>query len=80
MKAETVKKTAGFFLKFLIAGAIIAYMLRDYKNLAAAFRGFDMRYLLPAMFFYGAHMAVCAWRWRRLAASWPMWSSTSTKH
>jgi len=68
MKAESVKKFAVFSLKILIAGAIIGYMLRDYENLAASFRGFDMKYLLPAMVCYGAHMAVCAWRWRRLAA------------
>ena len=64
---KRLRQLAGFILKFALAGGIIAYMLRDPHEIVDGFRTFDLRWLLPAMVAYGAHMVVCAWRWRRLA-------------
>ena len=64
---KKVRSILGFVLKFALAGGIIAYMLRDPHEIIEGFRAFDLRWLLPAMMSYGAHMVVCAWRWRRLA-------------
>ena len=61
------KKTLGFLFKILLAAGIIAFLLRDPKEIFACFRHFDFRYLAPAMLCYGAHIMVCAWRWRSLA-------------
>jgi len=62
-----LKKYLGFVLKLLIAAGIVAFLLRDPKKIIACFRGFDLRYLAPAMLFYVSHVFVCAWRWRELA-------------
>ena len=64
---KKIRSVLGFLLKFALAGGIIAYMLRDPHEIVDGFRTFDLRWLLPAMVAYGAHMVVCAWRWRRLA-------------
>ena len=61
------KKNLGFVFKILLAVGIIAFLLRDPKEIVACFRHFDFRYLVPAMLCYGAHIIVCAWRWRSLA-------------
>jgi len=65
--SKKIRQLLGFFLKFALAGGIIAYMLRDPAGIVEGFRAFDLRYLIPAMAAYGSHMVVCAWRWRRLA-------------
>ena len=61
------KKYLGFTLKLLLAAGIIAFLFRDPRKIIDCFRHFDLRYLAPAMLFYGAHIFVCAWRWRELA-------------
>ena len=65
--ASPFKKYLGFVLKILLAVGIIAFLFRDPKKIIDCFRHFDLRYLAPAMLFYGAHIFVCAWRWRELA-------------
>ena len=62
-----LKKNLGFAFKILLAIGIIAFLLRDPKEIVACFKHFDFRYLAPAMLCYGAHIIVCAWRWRSLA-------------
>jgi len=62
-----LKKYLGFILKLLLAGAIVAWLLRDPHEIVASFRHFDLRYLAPAMVCYGFHILFCSWRWRELA-------------
>ena len=64
---KKVRSILGFILKFALAGGIIAWMLRDPREIIDGFRAFHLGWLLPAMVSYGAHMVVCAWRWRKLA-------------
>ena len=69
MKTEgKLKKIIGFTLKLLIAGGIVAFLVhRNRQGICNCFQHFDYRYLIPAIFFYMAHLVVCAWRWRELA-------------
>ena len=61
------KKYLVFTLKTLLAVGIIAFLFRKPGKIVACFRHFDLRYLAPALACYGAHILVCAWRWRELA-------------
>ena len=64
----TLKKSLEFVLKLTIAAAIVFYLFqRNQRGISECFRHFDYRYLIPAFFFYMAHIVVCAWRWRELA-------------
>ena len=64
-----VRKTAGLILKLLIAAAIVIFLVRrNRQGIVECFQNFDCRYLIPALLFYMAHIVVCAWRWRELAA------------
>ena len=65
--SPALKKNLGFALKILIAVGIIAFLFRNPREIFACFRHFRFRYLAPAMICYGAHIFVCAWRWRELA-------------
>lgn len=65
--SPALKKNLGFAFKILLAAGIIAFLLRDPEEIVACFRHFDFRCLAPAMLCYGAHIIVCAWRWRSLA-------------
>ena len=68
MKKNTITEIIKFFLKFGIAAAVIGYLIYSKQaELKKSFMSFNYLWLLPAMFFYGAHMVVCAWRWGRLA-------------
>ena len=61
------KKNLGFVFKLVLAAGIIAFLLRNPREIVACFRHFDFRYLVPAMVCYGVHVLVCSWRWRSLA-------------
>ena len=65
--APSFKKYLGFTLKLLLAAGIIGFLFRKPREIIECFRHFDFRYLVPAMCVYGAHIFVCAWRWRSLA-------------
>ena len=68
MNFDRVKKIISFVLKLAIAGAIVWYLLlRDTGMLVASLRNFDVRYLIAGAVFYGCHLIVCSWRWRKLA-------------
>ena len=68
MKKNIITEIIKFFLKFGIAAAVIGYLIYSKQaELKKAFGSFNYLWLLPAMFFYGTHMVVCAWRWGRLA-------------
>ena len=55
--SPSFKKYLGFVLKLLLAAGIIAFLFRDPKKIIACFHHFDLRYLAPAMIFYGAHIS-----------------------
>ena len=61
------KKYLFFVLKTVLAVGIIAFLFRRPDEIVKSFRHFDLRYLAPAALCYGAHILVCAWRWRELA-------------
>ena len=65
--SPSFKKYLGFSLKILLAAGIIGFLFRKPREIVECFRHFDFRYLVPAMCVYGAHVFVCAWRWRELA-------------
>ena len=65
--SPTFKKYLGFILKLFLAAGIIAFLFREPQKIIDCFRHFELRYLAPAMIFYGSHIFVCAWRWRELA-------------
>ena len=68
MNFQSVKKITFFIFKLALAFGIVWYLLfRDTGLLLEGLRGFDVRYLGLAALFYAAHLAVCAWRWQRLA-------------
>ena len=63
-----LKKSVGFTLKLLIAAGIVIFLVRrNREGIGNGLRNFDCRYLIPALFFYMAHIVFCAWRWRELA-------------
>ena len=62
-----LKKYLGFALKVALAAGIVAFLLRNPREIMECFRHFNFRYLIPAMLCYGSHILVCAWRWRELA-------------
>ena len=65
----SLKKSIGFALKLAIAAAIVIFLVRrNRQGICDSFRNFDIRYLIPALLFYMAHIVFCAWRWRELAA------------
>ena len=62
-----LKKFFWFFVKLGIAGGIVGYLVaRNPAEIAAGFRSFNYKWLLPALVVYGSHMLVCSWRWFRL--------------
>ena len=61
------KKYLGFTLKIAVAAGIVGFLFRNPREIVDCFRHFDFRYLAPALVCYGAHIFVCAWRWRELA-------------
>ena len=65
--SPALKKYLGFAIKILVAAGIIAFLFRNPREIFDCFRQFRFRYLAPAMVCYGAHVFVCAWRWRELA-------------
>lgn len=66
--SEVLKKTVLFLVKFAVAGSIIAYLsVKHGGAIVSGVRHFDYRWLAPALVSYFAHLAVCSWRWRRLA-------------
>jgi len=68
ISSGSLKKFAGFALKLLLAFGIVGYLVcKNAHAIWECLRTFDYLYLIPALFFYGAHMVVCAWRWRALA-------------
>lgn len=68
MNFQSVKKIIFFIFKLALALGIVWYLLfRDTGLLLEGLRDFDVRYLGLAALFYAAHLAVCAWRWQRLA-------------
>ena len=67
MNCKNIKKLILFIFKLALAGGIVWYLLlRDTGLLVSSLRNFDIRYLGMAAFFYGVHLVVCSWRWRRL--------------
>ena len=60
------KSTLWMIVKLAIAFGIVAYLLRDPKELLGCLRNFKWEFLVPAMAVYASHMFVTAWRWRVL--------------
>ena len=69
MRFSQLKKYLFFIIKLAIAALIVWYLLlRDTASLAGSLKHFDLRFLAGAALCYAVHYAVCAWRWRSLAA------------
>lgn len=62
-------KILKFVLRLLCAVVIIGVLIwKSREQLNSCLHAFDYKLVLPAILFYAAHHAVCAWRWQRLAA------------
>jgi len=65
---QKLRSALFFLLKIALAGGIVWILFsRNQSAIVESFRSFDYRWLLPAIFFYFCHMAVCSERWRVLA-------------
>ena len=62
-------KILKFILRLLCAVTLIALLIwKSREQLQNCLHAFDYKLVVPAIFFYALHHAVCAWRWQKLAA------------